>query len=195
MEELLERAGEDRFARTRSPIPVKDWRAAVGPRIADRARPISLERGTLLVKVATSAWANELQLLSTELLTRLKLRGFAVNALRFRVGPLDLNERPPERRATRKVPAPAPLAPELATLVAEVPDDGLRAAIEQAARANLAWQRHLVTREERAAPTSRPQGARGPRAAGTESARPGRSAEDSGGASPRSSGGDGGRRS
>src|SRR4051812_23820804 len=89
MEELLDRAGEDRFAKKRVPIPVREWRAAVGPRIADRARPWTLERGVLVVKVATSVWANELQLLAPELIARLRARGFAVDSLRFRVGALD----------------------------------------------------------------------------------------------------------
>ena len=31
LEELLDRAGEDRFAKKRVPNPVREWRAAVGP--------------------------------------------------------------------------------------------------------------------------------------------------------------------
>ena len=140
MDELLDRAGEDRFAKKRVPIPVREWRAAVGPRIADRARPWTLERGVLLVKVATSVWANELSMLAPELIARLKQRGFPVEQLRFKVGALDQNERPPERRTFRKVPPPKALAPELRAEVAQVKDAGLRAVIEAAARANLAWQ-------------------------------------------------------
>lgn len=154
LEELLERAGEDRFAKKRLPIPVREWRAAVGPRIADRARPWTLERGVLVVKVATSVWANELSMLAPELIARLKARGFPVESLRFRVGALDQTERPPERRVYRKVPPPKPLAPELRAVVAAVPDDGLRSAIESAARANLAWQ-EFVGPEGTAAPPRR----------------------------------------
>ena len=143
LEELLDRAGEDRFAKKRVPIPVREWRAAVGPRIADRARPWTLERGVLTVKVATSVWANELQLLAPELVARLKQRGFAVDSLRFRVGQLDQNERPPERRVFRKVPPPKPLSPELKADVAKIEDDGLRAVVEAAARANLSWQENV----------------------------------------------------
>ena len=137
---MLDRAGEDRFAKKRPPIPVADWRAAVGPRIADRARPVALERGTLVVRVATSVWANELQMLSAQLIERLKARGFAVEGIRFRVGVLDPVDRPPERRSYRKVPPPAPLEPELRAAVERVEDADLRAAIEEAASANLAWQ-------------------------------------------------------
>ena len=60
IEDLLDRAGEDRFAKRRPPIPMREWKVIVGPRIADRAHPITLERGILLVKVTTSVWANEL---------------------------------------------------------------------------------------------------------------------------------------
>src|SRR4029078_1347072 len=93
MEHLLDRAGEDRFARRRPPIPMREWKIVVGPRIADRAHPITLERGILLVKVPTSVWANELQMLAPELVARLRARGHAVDQLRFRVGPLDLADR------------------------------------------------------------------------------------------------------
>ena len=140
LEELLDRAGEARFAKRRVPIPAREWRNAVGPRIADRARPWTLERGVLTVKVTTSVWANELQMLAPELAARLRALGFAVQSLRFRVGALDQVERPPERRAYRRVPPPAPLSPELRADVARVADDGLRAVIEAAARANLAWK-------------------------------------------------------
>jgi hypothetical protein len=185
---------------------MREWKLAVGPRIADRAHPITLERGILLVKVTTSVWANELSMLAPELVSRLRNRGFAVDQLRFRVGPLDLPERPPERRMTRKVPAPVPLGPELRARIAEVGDPELRAVIERAASANLAWQDFvspasgapMSARARQAAEAARiseaPRGARVPRDAGTESAPRGRNAEGSGAASPRTRGVDSGRR-
>lgn len=185
MEELLDRAGEDRFAKRRSPVPMRDWKAAVGPRIADRAHPMQLDRGVLLVKVATSVWANELQMLAPEIVARLRVRGYAVDSLRFRVGPLDSPERPPERRTFRKVPPPKPLAPELQAKIEAVPDEELRAVIERAASANLAWQEFV---------TEAPRGARGPRGVGRGSAPQGRTEGDSSAASRRNPGGDSGRR-
>lgn len=185
MEDLLVRAGEARFAKTRLPISLAAWRKAVGPRIADRARPMTLERGVLVLKVATSVWANELSMLATDLVARLQRDGHPVTSLRFKVGTLEREERPPERRTFRKVPAPKPLSPELAKVVATVPDDDLRSVIESAARANLSWQADV----NEARPT-----ARGPRAAGTGSARRDRNEEGSDEASPRSSGGGGDRR-
>lgn len=185
IEDLLDRAGEDRFAKRRAPIPMRDWKAAVGPRIADRAHPVQIDRGVLLVKVATSVWANELSMLAPEIVARLRVRGYAVESLRFRVGVLDTPDRPPERRVYRKVPPPKPLAPELQANIAAVEDDELRAAIAKAASANLAWQEYI---------TEAPRGARGPRAAGRGTAPPARSAEDSPAASRRNPGGDSGRR-
>jgi hypothetical protein len=191
LEGLLERAGEDRFAKKKLPIPLAEWRAAVGPRIAERARPFAIERGVLVVKVATSVWANELQMLAPELVLRLKQRGFAVESLRFKVGPLDHVDRPPERRAYRKVPPPAPLTPELREVVSKVEDDELRRTIEQAARANLAWQEFVAPASTKAprAPSAAPRGAPAPRGAGTGSAPRDRSEAGSDGASPRSSAG------
>ena len=206
LETLLDRAGEDRFARRRPPIPMAQWKIIVGPRIADRAHPITLERGVLLVKVTSSAWANELQMLAPELVARLRARDYAVDQLRFRVGPLDMPERPPERRITRKVPPPVALGPELKANIAGVPDPDLRAIIERAASANLAWQDFVAPASgapksavaEAAAQAARvseaPRGARVPRDAGTESAPRDRNGGASGAASPRTRGGDSGRR-
>jgi hypothetical protein len=206
MEALLDRAGEDRFAKHRSPIPMREWKIVVGPRIADRAHPISLDRGILLVKVTTSVWANELQMLAPELVARLRVRNFAVDQLRFRVGPLDMPDRPPERRITRKVPPPVVLGPELKANIDLVQDPDLRAVIARAASANLAWQDFVAPasgapkslRAEAASQAARvseaPRGARVPRDAGTGSAPRDRNEGASGGASPRTRGDDSGRR-
>jgi predicted nucleic acid-binding Zn ribbon protein len=172
---------------------MREWKLAVGPRIADRAHPVSLERGVLLVKVTSSAWANELQMLAPELVARLRVRGHAVDQLRFRVGPLDQPERPPERRATRKVPPPVALGPELKASLALIGDDVLRSVIERAASANLAWQDHVAQTPANQI-TEAPRGARVPRDAGTGTAPPGRSEGGSDGASRRTRGGDSGRR-
>lgn len=202
LEDLLDRAGEDRFARRRPPIPMREWKVVVGLRIADRAHPVTLERGVLLVKVTTSVWANELQMLAPELVARLRVRGFAVDSLRFRVGPLELPERPPERRVTRKVPPPVLLSPELLASIAEVADPELRAVIARAASANLAWQDFVAPvsgapkskSAEAAARNARANatqpGARVPRDAGKGSAPRDRNAGDSDAASPRSREGD-----
>jgi hypothetical protein len=191
LEGVLERAGEDRFARAsfRPPVSERVWREAVGLRIAERARPVLLERGVLTLRVATSVWANELSMLQTTILERLVALRVAVVELRFRVGPIDPPERPPERRGARAVPAPARLPPELKATLTGVMDDELRDAIADAARSNLAWRAAVEAPpradDTNAADSARPRGratvseaprdARDPRSAETENDRRGRS--------------------
>ena len=200
LESVLERAGENRFARKQLPIPLAHWRAAVGARIADRARPIALERGVLVVKVVTSVWANELSMLAPQIIKKLAESapngspGVEVKSLRFRVGPLDVIEGIPQRRDYRQIPPPVPLAPELERSLARIEDEELRSMIERAARANLAWQTAPKVKTTPAPLSEAPPASRGPRDAGRGSAPPGRTDEGSYGASPRSSGDDSDRR-
>jgi hypothetical protein len=190
---ILDRAGENRFARAREAIPAALWREAVGARISERALPLSLEDGTLLLRVPTSVWANELSLLADEVLARLKDCGVVARELRFRVGAVPAVERPPERRIARAVPVIREVPDELARVLATVSDPQLRQAIESAAAANLAWQ--SVTRPApQAALTEAQRAARAPRSAGAESAPPARMSPASPGA-PRDTPGDGRRRS
>lgn len=143
---VLDRSGEDRFASKRAPIPEHTWRRIVGGRISDRAKPISLENGVLLVKVATSAWAHELSLMKNELVARLAAHGVA--DIRFRVGAVETTQRPPETRKSRAVPRAVPLSGELATTVSKIEDDELREIIALAAGSSIAWQEHSA--DERA---------------------------------------------
>jgi hypothetical protein len=185
---ILDRAGENRFARARDPIPPVLWRDAVGARIAERALPITLENGVLLLRVPSSVWANELSLLSDEVRARLAERGVSVRELRFRVGAVPPVERPPERRIARAVPAIREVPEELARVLAEVDDVELRNAIESAAAANLAWQ--SVTRAApQAALTEAQRAARAPRSAGEGSAPPDRTSPASPSARPGTRGG------
>jgi len=186
LEEVLDRAGENRFARKQLPIPLARWRLAVGPRIADRARPLALERGVLTVKVTTSAWASELSMLAPQIISKLvQDLGLDIKSLRFRVGPLDIEEGMKETRVYRQVPPPVALPADLSKTLLTVEDDELRAVIENAARNNLAWQ---------APATSKPPISPSPRVAERESAPPDYSEAGSGGASRRTLGDDSGRR-
>jgi hypothetical protein len=192
MDAILDRAGENRFARARSPVPIKVWRDAVGPRIADRARPVSLWGGVLLLRVPTSVWAHELSLLAGEVCTRLRERGIEVRELRFRVGALEAVDRPPERRVARAVPTSFAIPPDVSRALVHVPDDDLRVAIERAAAANLAWQ--SVTRPAPPQEVSEARrAARAPRGAATETARPARETPASRASEPRNREGGRGR--
>ncbi len=167
---ILDRAGENRFARSEVPVPPRIWREAVGGRIADRAEPIALAGGVLTVRAATSVWANELSMLSTTLIARLNERRVAVKELRFRVGPIQSALRPPERRVSRAVPAPAPIPADLARELLKIEDDELRRDIANAASRSLAWRAHVTP----PASTEAPRAARAPLSAETESDRRGR---------------------
>lgn len=195
LEELLDRVGEHRFARKQLPIPLARWRAAVGPRIADRARPVAIERGLLIVKVVTSVWANELAMLAPQILEKLAKPSnlgpaLDIKGLRFRVGPLEVTEGIQQRRNYRQVPAPAVLAPELEQSLERIEDDDLRKLIERAARSNLAWQ----TAPKKTAVSAAPRGARAPRGAGEGTSPQDRSAEGSDAASRGTPGADSYRR-
>jgi|SRR5580658_7253644 Dna[CI] antecedent DciA-like protein len=174
LEAILLRAGENRFARMRPPIASRVWREAVGARIADKATPVSLSGGVLLLRVSTSVWAHELSLLADEVTACLRARGIDVHQLRFHVGALPAVERPPERRVSRPVPAPRELPPEVTRGLGQVSDPNLRAAIMQAAMSNLAWQE--ATRPPTArSPNEAQPAARAPRAAEAENGPQGRS--------------------
>ena len=162
-------------------IPKEDWEAAVGPRIAERAEPVELDRGTLIVRAATSVWASELTLLSVAILERLRARGLDVSAMRCRVGTVEARAQPTARRPSRAVPAPLPLPRVLERALAEVDDAELRDAIGAAASANLAWQGYVTD----AATPEGSRAARVPRSAGTETDRQGRTTGEARGAPPR----------
>jgi hypothetical protein len=169
IDDVLTRSGDARLSKVRPPISARLWREAVGGRIASRAEPLRVEQGVLLVKVASSVWASELSLLSEAILARLRIAGLDVKRLHFRVGEIAPPDRPPERRKSTQVPAAGPLPADLARHVAAVADPGLRVAIEESARMNLAWQRAT----EPAPPSEAPRAARVPRGAGTGTAPPG----------------------
>lgn len=112
------------------------WEAAVGTRIACRAEPVRLDKGVLHVRVKSSAWANELALLTSDILAQLHGRGVRAEALRFSVGPLTT---PQPRREEPRPAAPknARLPSELVPSVSRIQDEGLRAAVSEAAAKTL----------------------------------------------------------
>lgn len=165
------------------PVPARDWEAAVGTRIAARARPVRLDRGVLHVRTATATWAQELTLLADAIIEQLRGRGVAVEALRFRVGTVDPPERPPWRKEVRTSPPEAPLPPDVRRELARIADPELRAAIAAAAGKNLGWQeqqggagprRPRADAPSKPPPTSERAAARAPRGAASGTARSGR---------------------
>jgi hypothetical protein len=115
---------------------VVDWPAIVGSAVASHTLPLEIrfpprERagGTLAVKVASSAFATEIQHLEPLILER--INGYfgyrAVARLLLRHGPL-----PP--RARTRPPADKPPPPHLEAALARVEDAELKAALERLGR-------------------------------------------------------------
>jgi len=84
------------------------WSRAVGPRIAQVARPIRIVDRRLLVQVTSPTWRNELQMRAGEILRKLQRElGDAVQALDIRVGVNpDLRSADAPGGATDRVPLP-----------------------------------------------------------------------------------------
>jgi hypothetical protein len=154
--ELLDGARVVSAQRGKVAIPRDTWRRIVGDRIARRTEPGGLYDGVLTIYVASAPWAQELSLLSSELLERLKPLQLSVSSVRFRVrqqihGPAAGPKRRPAARA--------PLPTELQQRVDAVPDPELRQIIADAAELWLG----------RAAKVSAKASAPGPRSAGARS--------------------------
>jgi hypothetical protein len=114
------------------------WDEAVGPRIAARTQVLRLTRGTLLVRATSAAWAQELSLLSSTILSRLTEAGLEVEQLRFRVGDIPLRK---DLKKTAKPVTRAPLPEDLKARLSNVEDEALRQSIADAAGLGLGRQR------------------------------------------------------
>ena len=83
------RAALDRAA-PRTPLAALQgaWMEAVGERVAAAARPVSEREGTVVVECDDPVWAEELELMQSQLLEQLEARlgERAPRALRFRAG-------------------------------------------------------------------------------------------------------------
>jgi hypothetical protein len=84
------------------------WSRAVGPRIAQVARPIRIVERRLLVQVTSPTWRTELQMRAGEILRKLQRElGDSVQALDIRVGVnADLRSADEPGGATDRVPLP-----------------------------------------------------------------------------------------
>jgi predicted nucleic acid-binding Zn ribbon protein len=140
----------------------EQWRQLVGERIAARTEPGPKRGRELTVFVASAAWAQELSLLVTEIVSRLKAAGVGVDTIRFRVRDVapTLTPSPARKPSTERAPLPADLEAHLAG----VGDEALRSAVADAASLWLA-------RVEKAPVTSARPAAQAPRAAAARSAR------------------------
>lgn len=147
-------------------IPRDAWRRIVGERIAARTRPRRLDGDTLTIEVATAVWAQELSLLSREIIARLRHHDARVRRLRFRVALVSRTESP-TATATQRASTPAPLAalPEpLRAQLAHLEDTELRAILTEACARSLDLRQRAAGRSDgspRASATSARPDARG----------------------------------
>ena len=120
------------------PVEPLVWEAAVGSRIANRAQPMRLERGILSVRVANAAWANELSLLSADILRQLAERGVEVKALRFKVGQIRRPAKARRGKPRNAAPPDAKLPSQLRQQVAAIDHEPLKEALAEACAKSLA---------------------------------------------------------
>lgn len=87
LDSVLERLGLSRVVEQHDVF--RTWAERVGPEIARAARPHRVDGDTLILRVANSAWMNELSLRQGELLRRLNAgrTHSAVKRLIFRLDP------------------------------------------------------------------------------------------------------------
>ena len=103
---------------------IREWPEIVGPQIARRTEVDSIRFHTAVIKVSTAMWIQELSLMKTQILERLRERlgSDTVRDLRFVAGRLSRRERPKLRPVGR--------APRHAIELPELKDPQLRAAFE-----------------------------------------------------------------
>jgi predicted nucleic acid-binding Zn ribbon protein len=133
---LFRRLGLEKEARSWRALQA--WQSAAGPKIAERARAERVQGTTLILRVTSAAWANELGYLKGQLLERLQETPGAdwITELRFSVGPL---EGAPGWEGDLPIAAPSPPTPELppvddgevAAALREVGDPELRGALAE----------------------------------------------------------------
>ena len=150
-------------------IDREQWRRVVGERIAARTEPGPKRGRELLVYVASASWAQELSLLTTEIVVRLKAAGVAIDHVRFSVRTIaqPIRDAAAPRPKVRKAALPATLNQKLDG----IEDPELRETIADAAALWLALSDATPTASPKRSATSAKPAARSPRAAESQSAR------------------------
>jgi hypothetical protein len=158
--ELLDGARVVSAERAQVVVDRDTWRRLVGDRVARRTEPGALSDGVLTIYVASAPWAQELSLLTNELLERLKTLQLDIRSVRFRVRQQITG---PDWQARRKASARAPLPDELSHRIAGVEDPELKRAIADAAELWLGRLEKVSAKS--AAPAPRSAAARSDRSA------------------------------
>ncbi len=166
--ELLDGARIVSAERGKVAIDRDTWRRLLGDRVARRTEPGALSGGVLTIYVASAPWAQELSLLTNELLERLKPLNLRIASVRFRVR--QQIQGSAAARTKRRPAARAPLPAELAQRVEAVEDPELRQVIADAA--GLWLGRLAKLNAKSAAPTPRSAASRSGPSARSSAPRP-----------------------
>ena len=177
--ELLDGARVVSAERGQVAVDRDTWRRVVGDRIARRTEPGPLMGGVLTIFVASAPWAQELSLLSNELLERLKPLKLRITSVRFRVRQ---QIQGPAAQPKRRPAARAPLPEDLQARVEAVEEPELRQMIADAAELSLGRQAKLSAKS--AAPAPRSAAARSDRSGKRSTPRPSASRGTSGNPKP-----------
>jgi Dna[CI] antecedent, DciA len=169
--ELLDGARVVSAQRGKVAIDRDSWRRLLGDRVARRTEPGGLAGGVLTIYVASAPWAQELSLLTNELLERLKPLQLRINSVRFRVrqqiqGPAAQQRRRPAARAA----LPSELKqrvdsiddPELRQVIADAAELWLGRAERLSAKSTAPNRRSAAARNDRSAKSSAPRGEASP---------------------------------
>jgi hypothetical protein len=149
--ELLDGARIVSAERGKVAIDRDTWRRLLGDRIARRTEPGGLSGGVLTIYVASAPWAQELSLLTNELLERLKPLNLTIASVRFRVRQQIQST---AAQTKRRPAARAQLPSELRERVESVEDPELRRVIADAAELWLGRQAKLSAKSSAPAPRS-----------------------------------------
>ncbi len=137
------------------------WEEAVGPQVAQAARPVSLRGNVLTVYVKNSVWLQELHQQRDVLLERVRRlpAGGVVHSIRFRVGVVPTADDHPLLAERRPVP-PAPIPFAVARQIRSIASPALRGVLLRVASrwAGLARREE----EEAQAPAARASKMAGP---------------------------------
>ena len=150
--ELLDGVRVVSAERAKVAIDRDTWRRLLGDRIARRTEPGALTGGVLTIYVASAPWAQELSLLSSEMLERLKRLKLTITSVRFRVK--QQIHGPAQGLKRRPAPPRAPLPRDLKARVDSVEDPELRQIIADAAELWLGRSNKVSARTTVRAPRS-----------------------------------------
>ncbi len=104
------------------------WDEIVGEQIAGRAQPDRLRNRILFIRVSSSTWIQQLQILKPTLLEKIHqiVKGGAIKDIRFSLGEVTRSSKPSPRPETENRPKTTGLPGEIEPHLQQVRDEELR---------------------------------------------------------------------